>query len=177
MLDPMVRTVLSIDPGEKTGWALIDFETEKPFSWGELVSTHNDFLWDLQKLFDKAEYMVIEDQHLDEKIMNPRMVIRLSQAAGIIIGAWVLKREQDLRLHGIPHLMEPKRSFSLVKATSWQKSLRLPARASREVRKYASRRVAKLLTGIECPENASDAICMGTAFIRSVKARQKGMLK
>ena len=176
MLDPMVKTVLAVDPGLKTGWALIDYESEKPLSWGELKATDDNFLWDLQKLFDKAEYMVIEDQHLDEKIMNPLMVIRLSQAAGIIIGAWMLKREQDLHA-GIVHLMEPKRSYTLIKATGWQKSLRLPAKASREVRKYASRRVAKLLTGKECPENASDAICMGTAFIRSVKARQKGMIK
>jgi len=174
----MIKTFLAIDPGRITGWSLIDYESEKPISWGELDSAHDDFLWDLQKLFDKAEYLVIEDQHLDKKIMNPLMVIRLSQAAGIIIGAWLIKREQDFRL-GIGHiyLMEPKYSYQLVKAPSWQKSLRLPARASREARKYASRRVAKLLTGRECPENASDAICMGTAFIRSVKAKQKGMLK
>lgn len=177
MLDPMVRTVLAVDPGLKTGWSLIDFETEKPLSWGELKATDENFLWDLQKLFDKAEYLVVEDQYLDEKLFNPLMVIRLSQATGIIIGAWLLKRYQDHHLHGIEHLMAPRWSYTLMKATSWQKSLRLPARASREVRKYASRRVAKLLTGKECPENASDAICMGGALIRSVKARQKGMIK
>lgn len=174
MLDPMVKTVLSIDPGIKTGWALIDFETEKPISWGELKSTDDNFLWELQKLFDKAEFLVIEDQHLDEKIYNPLMVIRLSQAAGKIIGAWELKREQDSHA-GIAQLMEPKYSYHQIKAPSWQKSLRLPARASRETRKYASRKVAKLLTGKECSENTSDAICLGTAFVRSVKAKRKGL--
>lgn len=175
MFDPLIRTILSIDPGICTGWALISYEDEKVISFGELKSTDENFLWDLQKLFDGAEFLIIEDQHLDEKIMNPLMVIRLSQAAGIIIGAWMMKREQDLHA-GIEHLMEPKYSYHLMKAPSWQKSLRLPARASRKVRKYAARRVATLLTGKECPENASDAICMGTAFIRSVKARQKGMI-
>ncbi len=176
MFDPLVRTVLAVDPGLKTGWALIDFETEKPLSWGELDSADDNFLWLMQELFDRAEYLVVEDQHLDKKIMNPHMVIRLSQAAGMIMGAWLMIREQDLHA-GIKHLMEPRWSYTMIKAPSWQKSLRLPARASREARKYASRRVAELLTGQPCPENASDAICMGTALVRSVKAKQKGMLK
>lgn len=174
----MIKTVLAIDPGLTTGWALIDYQTEKPLSWGELKTVNDSFLWDLQKLFDYqvADYLVIEDQHLSEKVANIRSVIRLSQAAGIIIGAWLLKREQDLHA-GQGHQLKPKQSYSLIRASSWQKSLRLSPRAPRETRKHAARQVAKLLTGGECSENISDAICLGTFFIRNVKARQKGMVK
>lgn len=159
-----IKTVISIDPGLKTGWALIDFNSEKPLSWGELKVKNNGFVDNLLIRFNMADFLIIEDQHLDMKIMNPLSVIRLAQTAGIIIGAWLLEKKGD------------RGSYTLVKASRWQKSLNLGPGAPRDRRKLASMLTARLLTGQKCGENASDALIMGTSTIRRLKAKEKGMI-
>jgi len=56
----MTGTVLSVDPGGKTGFALIDAESEKVMEFGVVRRSDPLFNNSIRRLMDYADWLVIE---------------------------------------------------------------------------------------------------------------------
>ena len=159
----MEGIVLSIDPGQVTGWAIIDIRTEAPVVWGELKAKSANFAVDLQARMHAADLLIIEDQYLDPKKENPDALIKLAALRGVIEGIWVAVKNYQVG-----------DQVCRVKPSKWQASLNLPPQASRESRKRASIIRARIETGKQkISENEADAICLGLAIIRRLKHSEK----
>ena len=157
-----IAIVLAVDPGEKTGWASIALETEEVLESGELKAKDPKFIELLGAELAAADILIIEDQYFDKSIDNPDSLIKLAALRGEIQGYFTI-------IKGFRRCD----NICCVKASLWQACLKLPVKASREQRKRASRKLASFQVGRQdITENEADAINMGLAVVRRLKAER-----
>jgi len=156
----MKGILLSIDPGQTTGWALINLETEKVLLFGDVKTSYRFYISLLGDRMEAADYLVIEDQYLDKNVDS---LIKLAALRGGLEMLWAIRKNN--RTLGVNCLV--------VKPSVWQSALNIPKRADREQRKRASTFQAKVFTGKKLSQNISDAVCMGLAIARRLNARKR----
>ena len=154
----MKGILLSIDPGKITGWARINIKNEKVELCGEVKVVDSGYIKELGCQMGFADYLVIEDQYLDKNVDS---LIKLAALRGGLQMLWAVRKNH--KTLGI--------SCLLVKPSRWQAALNIPNKAGREQRKRASLFQAKALTRTkDITVNMADAICMGLAIARRLKA-------
>lgn len=152
--------LLAIDPGQVTGWAMIDIETEKVLLFGEVKTGDQFYISQLGELMEAADLLIVEDQYLDKNVDS---TIKLAALRGGIEMLWAVKKHN--KTLGINCLA--------IKPPKWQTALNIPTKARRWQRKRASMFQAKALTGQKLSQDVSDAVCMGVAIARRLKAKEK----
>lgn len=155
----MTGKLLSVDPGGHTGFALIEFGPtfERVLEFGVLRRNAPDFHLQLVELMERADWLVVESGQFVKA--NPQAALSIAQAKGEIIGMWP---------DGRTNLIE-------LEASKWQARLKL--RGKRKQRKrgsfiYAQAALDLHTQGGPLTQDSADAICMGLAAARMLKAEE-----
>lgn len=147
--------LLSIDPGAATGYALIHVPSESVLDFGVLKQGTPDFSGRLRVLAATAEWLVIEDQYVG---VNPHSALRVAKSKGLVLGI-------------LAGAFAPDR-IREVNPKTWQAAYKL--KGGRESCKsgamvIARRAISGRMSG-ELLQDAADAVCMGLASARKIKA-------
>lgn len=162
--------VMSIDPGTATGWAVIDCHLELVRRHGVIKDIRKPgALVALALAMREADVLVVEDQYLakdkpgGKKQENPQALISLAAIRGGLQMLWAREKRYGYGENVV-----------LVKPTEWQVGLGVPSSVGRDKLKRAAMTQAQFLietTGIS--QDEADAICMGLAITRRLKASHR----
>lgn len=153
----MTGKLLSVDPGGHTGFALIDIASERVLKFGALRRNAPDFHGQLVELMERADWLVVESGQFVKA--NPQAALSIAQAKGEIIGMWSGPADRVIELE----------------ASKWQARLKLKGKRKQRKRGsfiYAQAALDLQTKGGPLTQDSADAICMGLAAARMLKAEE-----
>ncbi|MCE5270789.1 hypothetical protein LLH00_05845 [bacterium] len=154
----MTGKLLSIDPGCKTGWALIDLASERVVEFGVLRQVAPDFPETIRALAERAQWVAVEDQYVGN---DPHAALCVAESKGRILGM-------------VAGHIPPDR-VRVILAQTWQARLKL--KGKRKQRKRGAFILAQAALDLQTQggpltQDSADAICMGLAAVRMLKAEE-----
>jgi len=160
----MDLTVLSVDPGAATGYALIDYDTHKPLEGGTLDRKAPFYRERMLALMDEADALVIEDQFCGPNVKTLKVLVEHR----VTLAEWFRA------LHGrrVPVVV--------INTAAWQSimfarsDVKPPDRKSATCKAW-SRACAEEATGLilqpKKDEDMADAITIGLMALRDNRVR------